>query len=172
MLNRKYERLTIIHFPFSSNTIWVWAERVGKVWTMFPFIYIQCEEQREEREGAWHQGDPSHPCQLNTNLPSPLKHWLRSSLETHGKHPNDRGGQVIEPLTSSHHQCCCWCESKTLLCSAVSAKFVSTFLTLFSIKISSCLLLLGPWLLLTLSFLPAQCSAPPARLREDGGRWV
>ena len=47
-----------MHFPFSSNI----SEPskcelvVGKVGTMFPFIYIQCEEQRE---GAWQQkGDP------------------------------------------------------------------------------------------------------------------
>ena len=110
---------------------------------MFPFIYIQCEEQRE---GAWQQkGDrrdePSQSAQYklakSTQILTP--HPLLSSLETHGKLPYYRGEKVIEPLTSS----CADADVKVKHCCG-SAKFVSTFHTLFSIKISSCLLLLGP----------------------------
>ena len=100
--------------------------------------------------------------QLNTNLPSPLKHWLRSSLET--RKITASKGKIIEALTLSSSKLLMWKH-----CAAVSAKFVSTFLTLFSIKISSGLVLLGPELLLTLSFLwyrALACTHSPVRARE------
>ena len=125
---------------------------------MFPFIYIQCEEQRERRE----RGCQAQHSQLNTNLPSPLKHWLRSSLET--RKLTASKGKIIEALTLSSSKMLMWKH-----CAAVSAKFVSTFLTLFSIKISSGLVLLGPELLLTLSFLwyrALACTHSPVRARE------
>ena len=135
-----------MHFPFSSNISELSECElvVGKVGTMFPFIYIQCEEQREERrEGAWQIVGRAFPvssiqtCQVHSNIAHHLK------LSEHIQ-------KVIEPLTSSHH------DVRVKHCAAESAKFVSTFLTLFSIRISSRLLLLGAELLLTLSFLPAQ----------------
>ena len=116
-----------MHFPFSSNISELSECElvVGKVGTMFPFIYIQCEEQREERrEGAWQIVGRAFPvssiqtCQVHSNIAHHLK------LSEHIQ-------KVIEPLTSSHH------DVRVKHCAAESAKFVSTFLTLFSIKISS-----------------------------------
>ena len=112
MLNRKHERITLMHFPFSSNISELSECElvVGKVGTMFPFIYIQCEEQREERrEGAWQIVGRAFPvssiqtCQVHSNIDSAHQFKLSEHFQ-----------KVIEPLTSSHHQSCWWCESKTL----------------------------------------------------------
>ena len=98
-INRKHERITLMHFPFSSNISELSKRElvVGKVGTMFPFIYIQCEEQREERrEGAWQIAGRAFPvsaiqtCQVHSNIDS--AHHLKLSEHIQ---------KVIEPLTSS-----------------------------------------------------------------------
>ena len=167
MLNKKYESGS--HFPFSSNISKSvsWLARSEQCFPSFIFSV----KNRVRVPGSRREiGEMNHPSQLNTNLPSPLKHWLStpllSSLETHGKRPCYWGGEkVIEPLTSSYW---CWCESKTLLWICQVCVNIPHFVLHQNFFPS--LLLLGPWLLLTLSFLSAQFTTSPAE--EDGGRWV
>ena len=110
MLNKKYESGS--HFPFSSNISESvsWLARSEQCFPSFIFSV----KNRERVPGSRREiGEMNHPSQLNTNLPSPLKHWLSAPLITWNSRKTSillGGEKVIEPLTS-----CCWCESKTLL---------------------------------------------------------
>ena len=167
MLNKKYESGS--HFPFSSNISESvsWLARSEQCFPSFIFSV----KNRERVPGSRREiGEMNHPSLLNTNLPSPLKHWLSTRSSHHLKLTENF--HILQGRKSNWTLdiivCWCWCESKTLLWICQVCVNIPHFVLHQNFFPS--LLLLGPWLLLTLSFLSAQCTTSPAE--EDGGRWV
>lgn len=93
MLNRKYERLTIIHFSFSSNTIWVWAGWQGRNNVSLHLYSVWRTERGERGCLAPGRSEPSPSAQYklakSTLTLTPLITWnSRKTSKRQGRKSN------------------------------------------------------------------------------------